>query len=156
MQVLDILRVTDNYNFKWPGGDIEKFDSAITYKAFSNAGNHEMTIGYSCRNTYGNNRRRVVVWIDNYPYAEFLAADDFNITGEVLSEIRFSDDKGESKRMCRYASDAIPQRYSMFRVDSLKRRVTGERVHEAWVIVVNISDHITMLALAGMRKYETE
>ena len=44
----------------------------------------------------------------------------------------------------------------MFRVDSLKRRVSGDGVHDAWAIVANISDHITMSALAGMRKYEIE
>jgi hypothetical protein len=154
--MLDILNVGSNYNFKWPGGDIEKFDFTIIYKALSDAGNHKITIGYGYRNTYGKDRRRVVVWIDDYPRAEFLAADDFDITGEILSEIRFYDDEGESKRMCRYASDAIPQRYSMFRVDSLKRRVSGDGVHDAWAIVANISDHITMSALAGMRKYEIE
>ena len=156
MQLLDILRVTSNYSFKWPGGDEETYDVAITYLAVSDDEKHEITIGYGKRHTYGKDRRRVVVWIDGYPYAEFLAADDFHVTGEVLSEIKFYDEENESIRMCRYAEDVIPQRYSMFKVDSLKRRVKGAGVHNAWAVVSNIADHLTMSYLASMRKYEKE
>jgi len=154
MQLLDVLKVIKNYSFQWPDGNTEKYKVAITYKAVSNDGEHEITIGYTKRDTYGKDRRRVVVWIDNYPYAEFFAADDFNVTGEVLSEIKFYDEENESIRMCRYAEDVIPQRYSMFRVDSLKRRVKGPGVHDAWCVVSNIADHITMASLASIRKYE--
>ena len=156
MQLLDITKPASNHSFQWPGGDTEKYDAAIFYKSVSNDGEHEITIGYSVRNTYGKDRRRVVVWIDNYQYAEFLAADDFNVTGEVLSEIRFYDEEDESKRMCRYTGDAVPQRDSMFRVDSLKRRVEGTGVRDAWSVVSNIADHVTMSSLASMRKYESE
>ena len=154
MQLLDIKDVLKNNSFQWPGGDVEKYDATVTYQATSNDGNHEIKIGYSYRKTYNQNRRRIVVWIDDYPHAEFFASDDFNVTGEVLTEIRFYDEEKDSIRMCRYAVEAVPQRYSIFRVDSLKRRVSGEGVHDAWAIVVNISDHVTMSSLAAMRKYE--
>lgn len=154
MQILDIKEAVTNYSFQWPGGDMENYDATITYQAISNDGNHEIKIGYSYRNTYNKKRRRVVVWVDQHPHAEFLAADDFNISGELLSEIRFYDEENDSMRMCRYADDAVPERYSIFKVDSLKRRVAGDGVHDAWVVVVNISDHVTMSALAALRKYE--
>ena len=156
MQLLDVLNVSDNFSFQWPGGDTENYDVAISYNAVSSDGKHKITIGYSARNTYGKDRRRIVVWIDEYPYAEFLASDDFDVTGEVLSEIRIYDEDNESKHMCRYADDAVPQRYAMFRVDSMKRRVQGSGVHDAWVVVSNIADHLTMSSLASMRKYEIE
>ena len=59
--------------------------------------------------------------------------------------------------MARYAVDVVPERYSMFRVDSLKRRVKGVEgagVHDAWAVVSNIADHATMIAMAAMRRYE--
>ena len=156
MKIKDIDDVVKNHSFKWPGGDIENYDHVVVYNAISNSGSHKISVGYTYRNTYGRDRRRVVVWIDNYPCAEFLEADDFDVSGEVLSEIRFYDPKKASKRMCRYASDVIPERYSMFRIDSLKRRIIEKRVNDAWVIVANISDHSTMISLAAMRKYERE
>ncbi len=156
MKLLEVAKVTNNHSFQWPDSGTEQYDVAITYEAISNDGKHEVTIGYCERNTYGKDRRRVVVWIDNYPYTEFLAADDFDVTGEVLSEIRCYDEEDESKRMCRYAVDVVPQRYSMFKVDSLKRRIGGSGVHDAWVIVASIADHVTMSSLASMRKYESD
>ncbi|RZB35821.1 MAG: hypothetical protein SRB2_02746, partial [Desulfobacteraceae bacterium Eth-SRB2] len=152
----DISSIKNNHSFTWPGGDVENFDTAISYKVASADGEAEITIGYGYRVTYGTKRRRVVVWIDNYPYAEFMGADDFEVTGEVLSEIRIWDDENDSKRMCRYAVDIIPERYSMFRAGSLKHRVTGDGVHDAWAVIANVADHKCMSALAAMRKYETE
>ncbi len=154
MQLLDIKGVLTNYSFQWPDKNVEKYDATVIYQAISNDGNHEIKIGYCYRYTYNQDRRRVMVWIDDHPHAEFLAADDFDITGEVLSEIRFYDEERDSLRMSKYAVDAVPQRYSIFKFDSLKRRVAGDGVHDAWAIVVNISDHVTMSALAAMRKYE--
>lgn len=156
MQILDISGVKNDYSFKWPDENSEDFDTAITYKAISEIQRLEITIGYGHRLTYGTNRRRVTVWIDNYPYAEFMGADDFEITGEVLSEIRIWDDENKNKKMCRYAVDIIPERYSMFRTESLKHRVTGDGVHDAWAVIANVNDHISMSALAAMRKYEAE
>lgn len=156
MKIKDIVGVATQYSFTWPGGDIEDYDHVVVYDAISNSGSHKVSVGYTYRNTYGRDRRRIVVWIDNYPFAEFLGADDFDVSGEVLSEIRFYDAEKDSKRMCRYASDVIPERYSMFRIDSLKRRVIEKGVNDAWVVVANISDHSTMTSLAAMRKYERE
>ena len=154
MQIVDVLSAKQNHSFTWPGGDTEMFGVAVTYEAVSADGKHEVTVGYGERATYGTKRRRVVVWIDDYPRAEFMGADDFKLTGEVLSEVRIFDDSEESTKMCRYGSDVVPQRYSLFRNESLKRRVSGVGVHDAWAVVVNVADHASMIALASMRKYE--
>ena len=156
MQILEVVNVVKNDTFQWPGGDQERYAICIVYKCISDEGKHEVKIGFGKRETYGKERCRVVIWIDGYPYAEFLASDDIDITGEVLSEIKIYDNINKSMSMCRYAGDIIPQRYSIFKTDSLKRRISGQGVHDAWVVVVNISDHTTMICLAAMRKYERD
>ena len=155
MQIINLRNTLHNFDYEWPK-DIESFDNGVEYDAISATGSCVVKIGYCWRQAYGRNRRRVLVWIDDYPYAEFIAADDFNISGEVLSEIRFYDKESQSKKMCRYGQDSVPQRYAVFRCDSMKRRISGERVHDAWAVVANISDNYTMAALAAMRKYEIE
>lgn len=154
MQILNVNKVENNYTFKWPDGSIGTFDSIIEYDATSEIGKHILRIGYYKNDTYGKLRRRVVVWIDNRNYAEFTGADDFDITGELLSEIRLYDDK-DNKRMCRYGKDSIPERYMPFKVDSMKRRIEGNGVHDAWAVVANIADHSTMLSHAALRRYES-
>jgi hypothetical protein len=57
--------------------------------------------------------------------------------------------------MCRYKDDKLPERYMSFRVDSMKRRIQEDGVHDAWVVVTNVADHFTMAALATMRRYES-
>ncbi len=46
-----------------------------------------MKIGFGERYAYGKKRKRVVVWIDGHSEAQFLGAEDFGQSGEVLSEI---------------------------------------------------------------------
>jgi hypothetical protein len=93
-----------------------------------------------------------VIWIDGHPQAEFLGADDYGKSGEVLSEIKVPGGRGE--RICRYPDEAIPERYGMFEVEGLPIRVSGSGVHGAWGVVVNIGDHKSMVALAGLRRLE--
>jgi hypothetical protein len=106
------------------------------------------------RPTYGRDRRRIVVWIDNHPHVEFLGADDFGQTGEVLAEIKIPGDKGE--RMCRYPDEAVPERYAGLSVVGLPTRVSGPGVHQAWAVITNIANHSALVALAALRRLERE
>ena len=115
-------------------------------------GEHRVRIGFGTRTTYGHSRRRVVEWIDDHPHAEFLGADDFERSGDVLAEIKVPGTTGE--RICRYPEEAIPERYSGLPVVGLPTRVTGPGVHNAWAVVANVADHRTMFALAALRRFE--
>ena len=152
MQIVNIIQVTPNYEFKWPGGDIESYASSIEYQALADDGGHLIRIGFGTRNAYGRDRIRVVIWIDNYPQAEFVGADDFDTTGEVLSEIKVPGDGGD--RICRYLDEPIPERYTMFNTVGLPLRIQAPRVHRAWAVVANIADHKSMIAVAALRRLE--
>ena len=54
----------------------------IEYRAMATEGVHRVRIGFGSRPTYGRERKRILVWIDSHPQAEFLGADDFERTGE--------------------------------------------------------------------------
>lgn len=111
MQIVNITQVTPNYQFKWPK-DTEDYPSSIEYTALADDGEHLVRIGFTSRYAYGRDRARVVIWIDGYPQAEFVGADDFDTSGEVLSEIIVPSDG--SSRICRYPDEPIPERYTMF------------------------------------------
>ena len=152
MQITNVLQSGKNYQFKWPGGDTETYPSWIEYRAIAEDGEHKVIIGYGTRPVYGQNRVRVIVWIDEHPHAEFFSADDFDVSGDVISEIRIRGDVGEV--ICRYPTDPIPERYTPFKTLGLPTRVDAKGVHNAWAIVANISDHKVMIALAGLRRME--
>ena len=97
-------------------------------------------------------RIRVIIWIDEHPHAEFFGTDDYESSGEVLSEIKVPGDKGE--RICRYPDESVPERYSLFNVVGLPLRGQDPGVHRAWAVVANIAVHKTLVALAGLRRLE--
>ncbi|MEW6118408.1 MAG: hypothetical protein AB1553_16155 [Nitrospirota bacterium] len=152
MQITNVFQAGQNYQFKWPSGHVETYPTWIEYQAVATDGQHKVVIGFGTRQVYGQERTRVVVWIDNYPHAEFFGADDFHVSGEVLSEIKVGGNGGES--MCRYPDESIPERYTIFHTVGLPIRVNTKGVHNAWAVVANISDHKTMIALAALRRFE--
>ncbi|MCQ5373722.1 MAG: hypothetical protein NO515_01665 [Candidatus Methanomethylicia archaeon] len=153
MRVVSIKNVGKNFTYQWPDGQ-ETFDFFIEYEATASDGKHDVRIGYCKREAYGKNRIRAVVWIDEHPHAEFLGADDFENSGEILSEIKIPGDIGE--RILRYPEEPIPERYAMFNFVGLPLRVQGPGVHKAWAVVANIADHKTLIDLAALRKLERE
>jgi len=154
MQVKGVTAAGIHYQYTWPSGDIEDYPSWIEYQASAPDGDRLVRIGFGIRPVYGKERARVVVWVDGYPQAEFLGADDFDASGEVLSEIKVAGDPGE--RMCRYPSEPVPERYSALSVVGLPTRVAGPGVHSAWAVVANVSDHRSMIALAALRRLERD
>ena len=152
MQLRDVINVGINYTYRWPSGYEEPYPHWIEYRAITTDGEHEVRIGFGTRHVYNQDRKRVIVWIDNYPHAEFLGADDFDSSGDVLSEIKVQGDPGE--RICRYPEEAIPERYYGLPIVGLPTRVAPPGVHNAWAVVTNIADHRTMFALAALRRVE--
>jgi hypothetical protein len=154
MQLLDVASAGTNYQHRWPDGSTEPYPSWVEYRARSADGDHTVRVAFGDRNTYGRQRCRVLVLIDGHPHAEFLGADDFDRTGDILSEIKVPGDVGE--RMCRYPDEVVPERYGGLPVLGLPTRVSGPGVHNAWAVVANVSDHRTICALAALRRAERD
>lgn len=149
MQVIKIKEVGKNFVYQWP--DVpETFEYYVEYISIDKGTEHTVKIGFGKRSAYGKNRARVVVWIDNKPCAEFVGADDFEQTGEVLSEIRVPGNNGW--RICRYPDEVVPDYYSKFHTEGLSVRVQSKGVHNAWAVVANISDHKTFIEVASLKR----
>ena len=152
MRLLEITSVGTNLEYRWPSGNREEYPLWIEYRASGDVGDHKVRLGFGVRLTYGRTRPRVVVWIDDYVHAEFVGADDFDRSGDVLSEIKLPGEVGE--RMCRYPDERIPERYSGLPVVGLPTRIVASGVHNAWAVVANIGDHRVLCALACLRRLE--
>ncbi|MFA5355102.1 MAG: hypothetical protein WC291_12810 [Thermodesulfovibrionales bacterium] len=154
MQILDVQAAGVDFVFRWPSGTDEKYPQWIEYRAVSSEGKHHIIrIGFGMRATYGRDRKRVVVWFDGIPQAEFLGADDFEHSGEVLSAIKIPG-TATGERICRYLEEPIPERYTGLPVVGLKTRVSGQGVQNAWAVVANVADHRVLFGLAALRRLE--
>lgn len=152
MQLLDIVAAGTDYVFRTPNGVEELFSQSIDYRAFGEDGYHRIRIGFKVSPIYDRDRRSIVIWFDDQLTADFVSADDFERTGDVLSEIRLPGNEG--KRICRYPDEAIPERYLGLPVVGLPTRINGSGVHHAWSVVANIADHRVMVTLAAFRRLE--
>lgn len=81
-----------------------------------------------------------------------FSEQDVEQSGEVLSGISVPGEAGE--RICRYPDEPIPERYTVFNAEGLPLRIQGPGVYSAWAVVANIGDHITLVALAALRRLE--
>ena len=150
MRIVGIKDVGKDWIYRGFGDEV-KFDYYIDYEVIDSDGRrHIARVGFIKRHRFGRDRVCAVVWIDNVLTVEFVGADDFEKTGEVLSVIKIGG------RECRYPDESIPERYIMFNVVGLPCRVTGPNVHRAWAVVTNVGNHETMIALAGLRRLERE
>ena len=151
MKIVSFLGVKEDFEYQW-FDTTEKY-TVIQYIAIDEQGRYEVQIGQTERETYGLNRKRVVVFIEGYPFAEFVAADDFDKTGDLLSEIRLLQED-DHMDMLEYPDEGIPSSYANFTVEGMPNRIKAKGVHSAWSVVANISDHKTMISLAFLRKKE--
>lgn len=154
MKILSIKEVGTDFEYSWPKQQKEVFEHYIEYIGLFEQGEFVIRIGYTIRNAYGRDRKRVVIWINGYPFAEFVGTDNFEYTGEVISEIKLKHNK--TRLMCCYPKDPVPPRYAMFNVQGIPTRVSGKYVHHAWGVVANIADHKTLISLAAMRQFEKD
>lgn len=152
MQIIGLDDAGTDHQYQWPGGNIENYDTFVEYLAVAEDGKHTIRLGFGTRPTYGSDRARVVVWVDDRPQAEFLGADDFASSGDVLAELKVPGDKAQ--RICRYPEEPVPERYAGLPVVGLPTRVSGPGVHNAWAVQANVSDHRTMCTLAALRRLE--
>ena len=153
MQIIGIKDAGKNFVYKWPAEEIV-YPFYVDYIGKDERGEHIIRVGFCKLFTYEKERWRAVIWIDNEPQAEFVAADDFDVSGELLSEIKLPGEKGE--RICKYPDEPVPARYTMFKIEGLPNRIQAPKVHNAWAVVANIADHKTLIALAVLKKLERE
>ncbi len=82
----------DRYQYQWPDGTVETYD-AVFYDVSFGDRRHSVIIGFTNREAFGRERRRVVIFVDDHPEAEFAGADDYDQTGHLVAMIRRPDGK---------------------------------------------------------------
>jgi len=114
----------------------------VTYQAIEliSDENVRVTIAFTIRPVFNKNRRKVVVFFDDWPAVEFTAADDFGTTGECLSLIR-----RRGGRDYYSWNESAPPEYMGFNTVKYSERIQAHGAYNSIAVVVNIIDIRTML-----------
>jgi hypothetical protein len=155
-----LVRERDGESYQWP----EERERYSRYRVFIGTTRGEgavhIGLGESIRkNKWGRDRKYVVAFLSSgsphQPLAEFVAADDYEETRELVAVIRGSD----GGRRMYGAGDSLPGVYQeRFRTQMYSERVVYPGVWNKVVVVVREDGDETMLnhaLIQGRRRYRT-
>jgi hypothetical protein len=153
-----LVRERDGESYKWP----DERDRYTRYRVFLGTTRAEgavhVGLGETMReNRWGRDRKYVVAFLSSgspqQPLVEFVAADDYDETRELLAVIRGSD----GGRRMYGPGDTLPAIYKEgFRTQMYSERVVHPGVWNKLVVVAREDDDETMLnhaLIQGRRRY---
>jgi hypothetical protein len=153
-----LLRERSEQSYQWPG----MREHYSRYRVFIGTTRAEgavhIGLGESIReNKWGRDRKYVVAFLSSgspqQPLAEFVAADDYDETHELVAVIRGSD----GARRMYGAGDALPRVYKeRFRTQIYSERIVYPGAWNKAVVVAGEHDEATMLnhaLIQGRRRY---
>ena len=141
-----LVREREGESYRWP----EERDLYSRYRVFMGVTRSEGVVHIGLGETirkkrWGRNRKYVVAFLSSgspqKPLAEFLAADDYKETRELVAVIRGSD----GGRRMYGPGDPLPEIYEGFRTQMYDDRVDYAVVWHKVVVVAREDDHATML-----------
>lgn len=143
------LKPAPPFDYKWPWNR-EHYDEA--YSGTVHVGNEASTaqIGFTTREAAGKLRRRAIVFIDRYPMVEFVAADDFEESKNMVSLV-----KRENGKQVR-PGEPTPVQYHGLRVEPYRKHVTGPYASTNLAVVCRSNDHTAMVEHALIRRRARE
>jgi hypothetical protein len=153
-----LLREREGQSYQWPG----RREHYTRYRVFIGRTRAEgvvhIGLGETIReNKWGRDRKYVVAFLSSgspqQPLAEFVAADDYGETRELVAVIRGSD----GGRRMYGPGDALPAVYQeRFRTEMYSERVVYPGVWNKAVVVAGEDDDATMLnhaLIQGRRRF---
>ena len=153
-----LVQEREGQSYQWPG----QREQYSRYRVFIGTTRAEGAVHIGLgeatrRNKWGRDRKYVVAFLSSgsphQPLAEFVAADDFQETRELVAVIRGSD----GGRRMYGAGDALPGVYQeRFRTQMYSERVVYPGVWNKVVVVAREDDDETMLnhaLIQGRRRY---
>jgi hypothetical protein len=155
-----LVHEREGESYQWPDGR-ERYSRYRMFIGTTRAeGAVPIGLGETVRERkWGRDRKYVVAFLSSgspqQPLAEFVAADDYEKSRELVAVIRGSD----GARRMYGAGDELPRVYKeRFRTQLYSERVAYPGVWNKLVVVAHEDDHVTMLnhaLIQGRRRYPT-
>jgi len=135
---------TGPFDYQWPK-DKEYFESGYETMSTINGRTHTFKIGFTNRQAAGQMRRRVIVWIGNWPLVEFAGGNDYASDGLLAGIIKVKG--GKQLR----PSGKIPEEYKDFRIARYDSIIQGRYASRNMAVIVQKDDLESMIRHAIIR-----
>jgi hypothetical protein len=142
-------RITDfteigPFEYQWPAAK-EQFESGYETTRNINGRVHTFRLGFTNRQAAGRMRRRIVVWINNWPVVEFAGGNNYESDGLLAGVIKTRDRKQLRP------SAKIPEEYKGFHVARYDSIVQGAYASRNMAVIVQKDDLESMIRHAVIR-----
>jgi hypothetical protein len=136
------------FDFNWPrkggGSNTEHYDKCYEATFTINSQEYTFKVGFGNRESAGQIRRRVTIWLGNRAVVEFAGSNDFQNDGLLAGIIRLKNGK-------QLTTQRIPDEYRRFRVAKYNIVVQGPRASTGMAVIVHQDDLKSMLEHAVIR-----
>jgi len=132
------------FDYKWPAGE-EHFERGYETAGTLNGREHTFKIGFTDRYAAGQMRRRIIVWINNWPVVEFAGGNRYKTDGLLASVIKTQG--GKQLR----PSGKIPGEYKDFHIARYGSIIQGPYASRNMAVIVQKDDLESMIRHAVIR-----
>jgi len=132
------------FDYQWPTTK-EHYESGYETTRDINGRTHTFKIGFTSRELAGLTRRKIVVWINNWPVVEFTAGNNYESDGLLAGIIKIKG--GKQLR----PSGKIPEEYKGFHVARYDSIVQGSYASRNMAVIVKKDDFESMIRHAIIR-----
>ena len=139
----DLVQI-EAFDYQWPK-EVEHFEYGYETTREINNREHVFKIGFTNRKAAGKMRRRIVVWLNNWPVVEFAGGNNFENDGLLASVIKLPN--GKQLR----SSGKIPDEYRDFQIDRYDSLVQGPYASRNMAVIISKDDLESMLRHAVIR-----
>jgi len=144
---LNIVEI-GSLDFNWPkkggGGNLEHYDKGYEATTIINDQEYTFRIGFGNRESAGQERRRVTIWLGNRAIVEFAGSNDYQSDGLLAGIIRLKNGK-------QLTTQRIPDEYKGFRIEKYNSVVKGPRASTGMAVIVHKDGLKSMLNHAVIR-----
>jgi uncharacterized HhH-GPD family protein len=145
----ELVETKEVFVYNWPKG-AEEFKPAHRYRVRLAKKDVYVTVGYTYRHAFGQDRRRIIVFISTsvglWPAIEFVGADDYEKTQELLCTLK----KPSSNKHYRVTENPH-QDYQEFKLIPFKSRILAPRSFNSWAAIVKEEDIDSIISLSMIR-----
>lgn len=132
------------FEYQWPASK-EHFQSGCETTRVINGRARTFRIGFTDREAAGAMRRRIVVWLDNWPIVEFAGGNNYESDGLLAGVIKTQD--GKQLR----PTSKVPEEYKGFRIARYASIVMGPYASKNMAVIVQKDDLESMIRHAIIR-----
>lgn len=132
------------FDYQWPK-DKEHYENGYETTRNINGRTHTFKIGFTDREAAGKIRRRIVVWIDNWPLVEFAAGNNYESDGLLAGIIKVQG--GKQLRPL----GKMPEEYKDFHTARYDSIVQGPYASRNMAVLVKKDDFESMIKHAIIR-----